>query len=332
MFFMHTPRLCIDGRAAKEFAFEGIPAQELIDQLVATAGEGEGEALTCDWVDKSRTVLLSHPEQVFTGQLRRFNTRWKMGKSPLDWWWERQFLKNANVSAFHRFRPADRLSPHPQLPTLTTVLPARGESKAWIRSNSADRFVVPSLKDGKRLAQTYRIAEEQIRAIQPSVRRYVHFVQGPKTTVLSTVLFLADAHVGTLEKKRLVSVIANRFPNLRVRVVSLQRKADFSPTEWVKLLSGVRLLVYATARPFDWGTLALESIFWGIPTLFSDEHAALNELLPNSPLSLNRYLIENSDASYLSASLEKEQQRLAAAGAFDPGAAARAYRPLYSQM
>ena len=77
---MHTPRLCIDGRAAKEFAAAGIVAQEVIDQLVSSQGE-QGE-LACDWVEKKRTVLLSHPDQIFSGQLRRFDTKMTIGLSP----------------------------------------------------------------------------------------------------------------------------------------------------------------------------------------------------------------------------------------------------------
>src|SRR5687767_9401035 len=115
---VQTPRLCIDGRAAADFRFRGLIAQEVIDELVACLGE---EPTSCDWLEKRRTVLLSHPGQSFSGQLKRYDTTVGIRSTPLHWLWERSFLKRSGVSAFHRFRPADRLHPFPDVPTLTTL-------------------------------------------------------------------------------------------------------------------------------------------------------------------------------------------------------------------
>ena len=54
------------------------------------------------------------------------------------------------------------------------------------------------------------------------------------------------------------------------------KRTDLSPLAWLKLLQHTKVCVYLASKPFDWPTLALESIFWGIPTLFSDEHIALS--------------------------------------------------------
>ena len=112
---MHNKRLCIDGRAAMECASQGAIAKELIDQLVSAQVES----------DENSPVLLSHPEQHFDGEFERFDTRKKIGHTFFYSAWEKNFLETANIDAFHRIRPIDRILGHHPCPTVTTLLPPK---------------------------------------------------------------------------------------------------------------------------------------------------------------------------------------------------------------
>jgi len=325
----HTPRLCIDGRAASDFASRGMMAQEVIDQLVSAQGEPN---LENEWVDRQRTVLLSHPGQIFSGQLKRFETRRKIGRSPLYWLWEKNFVKSSNISVLHRFVPADRIGRLHQCPTITTVLPA--ETNGLVRfpapRKEGQAFVVPSEGDKKTLEKKYRIVEEQMFVVRPSVRRYVHFTQIPQATSEGLVLLLVGDRFEKTQLKKLERIVSTRYPALTRKKISLKNTEEFAPTRWVKTLQETKLCFYLTDASFDWPTLALESIYWGIPTIFMDGHAALSELLPQSGLSLSRYLIEHLDFSGLALELTKAQDALAQQGRFEPLALAKNLREVYS--
>lgn len=322
----HTPRLCIDGRSAAEYPARGILVQELIDQLVAALGEEKGPG---EWVERQRTVLMSHPKQAFAGQLRRFDTRRRIGGSPLYWIWEKHFAKTAQISAFHRFRPMNRLRPRLNLQTINTLLSQKGKLPGKIPVGVNDKFIVPSHQEAELLQTRYGVARHQITAMRPTVRRYVHFAQGPVArTEKGYALFIGgNAGDGRLEK-----LLGERFPNLVPKVLSLDGGEDFSPTAWLKWLERSSICFYLDKSPFDWGTLFLEAIYWRVPSIFVEDHAALSELLPEPGLRLKRFLVESPTLETLRAETEKARASLATKGVFDPLALAGQYAGVYETL
>lgn len=302
-------------------------AQELIDQLVAANGEEEAS----EWIQKHRTVLLSHPGQVFSGQLRRYETKRKVGTSPLYWLWEKEFVKSAGISFFHRFRAIDQMNVACVIMTLTTVLPPKRKLPFFITRRPNQYFCVPSEKDLEFLHVKYQIAKERIFVARPAVRRLVHFqeLQKPEKPI---ALFLISEKENREQLDRLRRVVKSRFPHLEHKVIVMKNKDGLNPKTWISLLSNTQICFYLTPKPFDWGTLALESLFYKIPTVFNEENAGLREILPHTGLTLNRFLIEQTEMD----SLEKETLRawndLKHSGAFEPLALAKRYREIYNQI
>jgi len=324
---MHTPRLCIDGRAARDFRPDGLLAQELIDQLVASQGE---ETTECGWGEKQRTVLLSHPDQVFTGQLKRFDTKKKIGSSFLYWAWEKNFIENANISAFHRFRPAGRLEPSHDCPTITTILPEyRRLYLSHAPRGKNHRFVVPSDEDKQWLSKQFRIDAALVTTVRPSIRRYVQFVEPIKIRHEGWLLLLTD---GTGDVKKLRSVLAHRYPRLQIKKVSAKEQAKLSPGEWMKLLENSSVCFYLHTRPFDWPFFALEANFLGIPMVFPKANRALTELLPGSSLELSRFLMNLEEPKSLMDSMRIDHATLLEKGIFESFAFFRGYDEVYSEL
>lgn len=326
---VQTPRLCIDGRSAHQFGHRGLMAQEVIDQLVA--GHGEGDA-SSEWIEKKRTVLLAHPSQAFSGQLKRFDTKTKISSSPLYWFWEKYFAKNANISRFHRFRSIDNLSPSLSIPTLTTLVPAKKGLPFFISRRPNQDFVVPSSQDAKLLQTHYQIASDKIHTLRPGTRRYVQFVETLKHSGHGYILFVVTDAKSVRKVKALKKVIAKIYPNLPQKVMRLTDSTKVAPAVWMKLLQNTKVCIYLSSQPFDWGTLALESIFWNVPTLFSDEHSALTELLSQSPLRLSQFLINQPDFEELSTLTQNAKSELEAKGTFLPLNMAEQYASLYREL
>lgn len=326
---MHTPRLCIDVRAAAEFAAAGMVAQEVVDQLVAAQGE---PGASSEWLERARTVLVAHKGQLFSGQLKRFDTGRRIGRSPLYWLWERSLVRGAKVSAFHRFRPIDRLAPHHACQTLTTVLPAARKLPFFLSRRGNHRLVVPSEKDARLLRESYHFPEDRIHVVRPGVRRFIHFTPAPKRPVDGRILFVGGRGMKRSDQKRLEAAIRATMPETPSKRLRLARRADLSPQAWAEHLKEARLVVYLETAPFDWATLALESLYWGVPTLFADGNRALAELLPGSPLSLSRFLVDPPDAKTLKRQTDGARIKLKAAGAFDPYQLARQYRAIYATL
>ncbi len=322
----HTPRLCIDGRAAADFPARGMLAQELIDQLVASQGEAKGPG---EWVEKQRTVLVSHPNQVFSGQLRRFNTRRRIGRSPFYWLWETQFAKKAQLSAFHRFRSPGSLRPNLELQTINTLIGSRSGLPGSIPVGVNHKYVVPSAKDADLLKSRFHVPPSQINTLKPTVRRYVHFSPGP---AVANEKGLALLLWGTRVNRRLEGILSSRYPNLRVKSLALDSRESFTPTAWLKWLESASICFYLDASPFDWGTLFLESVYWRVPSVFDEKHAALGELLPDSNLNLNRFLVDSPPIETLKARTEAARAELAAKGTFDPFSLANQYADVYETL
>lgn len=323
----HTPRLCIDGRTALELPQTGIIAQELIDQLVAANGEEEAS----DWIKKHRTVLLSHPGQVFSGQLRRYETKRKVGNSPLYWLWEKEFVKTAGISFFHRFRAIDQINVACSISTLTTVLPPEKKLPFFLTRRPNQYFCVPSVQDLELLHRKYQISKDRVFIAKPSVRRFVHFQELKAPEKELALLLVGEKETG-LQLQKLLSVIKSRFPRIEPKVVSIKAKEQLSPQAWLSLLSNTKICFYLCSKPFDWGTLAMESLYYKIPTIFSENNRSLSELLPQSKLSLPYFLIEQKDLSALRIETEKALEIITEAGLFEPLSMAGQYREIYQQI
>lgn len=322
----HTPRLCIDSRTALELPQTGTIAQELIDQLVAANGEEEAS----EWIQKQRTVLLSHPGQVFTGQLRRYETKRKVGSSPLYWWWEKEFVKMAGISFFHRFRAMDQMNAACSVSTLTTVLPPKKKLPFFLSRKSNQYFCVPSQADKTLLEQRYLIAQERIFVARPATRRLVHYHElneGKKETAI--VVFDRKEE---LKLKKLLRVLKQRFPKWKIKMIPIRNKESLNPAVWLEALSQAPICFYLCSQPFDWGTLALESIFYKVPTVFVEENKSLSEILPQSGLTLTRFLLESPDLLDILAATEKARNDLKEMRLLDPLAIAGQYRDIYRQI
>lgn len=324
-----TPRLCIDSRTAQEMPQTGFLAQELIDQLVAANGEEEAS----DWIQKNRTVLLSHPGQVFSGQLRKYETARKVGTSPFYWLWEKEFVKTAALSSFHRFRSIDQINAACAITTLTTVLPPKKKLPFFITRRPNQFFCVPSLKDKNILSSQYEISEDRVFIAKPSVRRFMHFSSSlpAEENKKSLVLFIIDGKTDRSKISKLSRVVKARFPKWETKTLSLKNKELFGPQSWKELLAKTQVCFYLCEKPFDWGTLALESLFFNIPTVFSEENSCLSEMLSPVGLTLRQFLIAQPDEEALKKNTEVVNSHLSECGVFEPLAMAHQYRDIYRQ-
>lgn len=324
-----TPRLCIDSRTAQEMPQTGFLAQELIDQLVAANGEEEAS----DWIQKNRTVLLSHPGQVFSGQLRKYETSRKVGTSPFYWLWEKEFVKTAALSSFHRFRAIDQINAACAITTLTTVLPPKKKLPFFITRRPNQFFCVPSLQDKNTLLSQYEISEDRVFIAKPSVRRFMHFNSSlsSEESTQSLVLFIVDGKTDRSKIAKLSRVVKARFPKWETKTLSLKNKELFSPQSWKELLAKTQVCFYLCEKPFDWGTLALESLFFNIPTVYSEENSCLTEILSPLGLTLTQFLIAQPDEEALKKNTEVVNSHLNECGVFEPLAMAHQYRDIYRQ-
>jgi hypothetical protein len=329
MEIIQTPRLCIDGRTAHQFGPRSIIAQEVIDQLVSGFGEGKASS---EWIEKKRTVLLAHPAQIFSGQLKRFDTKRKIRGSLLYWLWEKSFAKNAHITRFHRFRSIDNLNPSLKIPTITTLLPAKGGLPFFISRRSNQEYIVPSEQDGKILQKQYHVPEEQIHIFRPGTRRYVQFVEPLKHSGEGNILFLVGDKNEVRNLKKLKKVFSEVYTHVPQKVMRLKDSTNLSPTLWMKILQNTKVCVYLSSQPFDWATLPLEALFWNVPTLFTDNHASLNELLPQSPLRLSQFLVNQPNFMDLKNLARKAKEELEKQGVFLPLNMAEQYAALYREM
>lgn len=323
---MHTPRLCIDGRLDKR-SYQGIVAEEIINQLVACRGE---PAASNEWVEKGQTVLLAHPGQVFGGQWRRYNTKMPIGISPLYWAWERNFVKEASLTVFHKFRQSDRLGLELPCETVTTVLSPGSIPKAFQFTSTKQLFIVSSRKDRAFLSTNHRIPVENIKVIKPTIRRFNFFSNPPDLKSEGQILMLQDTD-GTYHD-RLLKIIRGRFSSLPVKTIRTREARAFEPLQWMKLLEQTLFAFYLVTKPYDWATAALELLYWGIPVLFSDENGPLNELLPTSPLRLSSFLVDQPDLPTLRATARDASHQLEDGGVFTPLSFARQFSAVYSEL
>lgn len=326
---VHTPRLCLDGRTASDFPLQGMVAQEVIDQLVAAKGE---PGASSEWLEKQRVVLLTHADQVFSGQLKRHDTKARVGKMPWHWWWEKQFVRRAPITAFHRFRPADCIGPAHDCPTFTTLLPPKTSMPFFLSRRKGGAYFVPSQKDSEEIGRHYGIPAEQVTVLTPGVRRYVFYSEAPKVLSEGSVLILSGSESGYTDFSRLTKVISTAFPRLPKKFINLRKKAPSTAEQWTNALQNVRVVFYLAAPSFDWATLPLESLFWKIPTVFLDQNRTLSELLPQSGLKLSRFLIDQPDLATLDKETEKARPALFLKGVYDSLGLAKQYAEAFRRI
>ena len=322
---MHTPRLCIDARTSRK-NYSNLIAEEIVNQLVACQGHPE---VTNEWVEKGRTVLLTHPEQIFEGQWRRYNTKMPVGFSPLYWAWERNFVKSASLSLFHKFRQSDRMGLKLPCTTITTVVsPGHIPKSIQWRSNK-QMFVVPSMKDKQFMSAEYQVPPERIEVVKPTIRRYCYFTVMPERKTEGQILIVRPGRENY--SRKLIRLIQGRFPNQRIKVLSTDSQREFSPQEWTKLISQTLFVVYLVNQPFDWAPAAFELFYWDVPTIFPDAHGPLNEQLPNSPLRLSKFLVEQPSIEDLRRESKNARKKLADQGVFEPLGYAKQFGEIYSR-
>ena len=146
------------------------------------------------------------------------------------------------------------------------------------------------------------------------------------------MLFLMGAGNEKIDYQQIVKIVSSRFPNAPRKILKLNKKANFVPNQWAKELESAAVVFYLTKSPFDWPTLALETMYWNIPTIFMEQHHSLSELLPNSPLGLSKFLIEQPDLAKIQQSTKETRLVLDEHGAFAPLALAHQYREIYNEL
>lgn len=319
--------LGIDGRASREFPSRAFLSEELISQLSADSSSAGGSC--CDVAEHA--VLISHPKQSAPSELARISTKFRIRHSPLNWFWERKLVRSGAIGTLHRFRPVDRVSPVHSVSTITTLLPAIRRLPLFFPKTLAQHYVVPSESDATLLERRYRVPRRQVSVVYPSIRSAVQnetwdeFEEG-------CFLFLVGHSEQNVSLGKLLKVVADRFPATRQRVLRLDRRGLPPVSQWLKLLKQTKVCFYLATGPFDWATLFLESLYVGIPTLFSDGHAALRELLPGSPLRLNRFLVEQPEVTALRSHSLDARDALTAKGIMDASLLSRQYIEIYRRF
>jgi hypothetical protein len=245
--------------------------------------------------------------------------------------WEKEFVKMADISFFHRFRAIDQVNVACSVSTLTTLLPPKRKLPFFLTRRPNQYFCVPSEADKSLLRQRYQIAPERIFIARPSTRRLIHF-QNLNPERKTTALVLVDKPENQLKIKKLLVVLGQRFPKLGIKILPIKNKETLTPKAWLDYLSNAEICFYLCSKPFDWGTLALESIFYRIPTVFLEENKSLYELLPHSKMNLTRFLLESPELSDISLATEEAWKQLKTAGVFEPLAVAERYRDIYQQI
>ncbi len=319
---VHTPRICIDGRAATDLHADGLLAAELVDQMVASHGVPGASSV---WIERRRLVTLAHPLTLYAGQIKRYETKVHAHSLFSRFFWEKRFLKHAPVSAFLRFRRAGLISFPKDFPTVTFLLPGKKvRGMGGVSENR--RVVVPSRQDAQQVEKG--MASKNIRVMQTSVRRYVEFVDRVIPTAQGKIVIAVDKHFRNWKSH--LEWIQRNYPNHPHTLLFLDRAIEGK--EWRRLLEGTAFCIYLRDAAFDWPFLALESIYWTVPTIFADRNASLRELLPKSALQLSAFMAERPDWKKLHALTREAHTQLKLQGVFEPFGLARQCFSLLDQL
>jgi len=135
-----------------------------------------------------------------------------------------------------------------------------------------------------------------------------------------------------MDTKKLLQVISTRFPHYQTKIITLKAGEHFDASDWIKILENTKLCFYLTELPFDWPFLALESIYFKVPLLYFDSHPVLSEWLPNSPLRLSQFLINQPSISDLTQAVQEQSLELADSQLFAPLGLAKQYHTVYQTL
>ncbi len=182
------------------------------------------------------------------------------------------------------------------------------------------------------MQRIYRIQKERLHVVRPVARRYIHFSEPPNRSESGWILCLLGANKTSLDVKKLLRVLSYRFPKLRPHIIRMHEGVSFSPKNWIKLLQQTRVCLYLTEDICDWPVLALEALYFRIPTLFLDDNSAMSELLPGSSLRLSRFLVEQAGIADLMHWVDEACAALTRQGAVDPLGLVKQYQSIYTQL
>ncbi len=288
---LHTPRLCVDARVSPRWGQAGHEVGEFVDEMAAFHGEEESV-----WVNRHRTVFLTLPRQVFTGPWKRYNTRVGPTGWALSQAWERQWLRRAPVSFFHRFRPFGFAAEKLTKPVLTTWLPSHQlPLSPKIRAGAWEQHVVPSMTDKAWfLTHAEGVIASSVHVVTPGPRRFLTFHRAKKSPSPHTLLVVSEDRKPSLRIKKAADVWISERAHRDVVFISLKDTGATAPQAWIALLANAELMAYEVTRPLDSGMLAWEAFSWGIPVLFSDKHATLAETNRSPLWSLESFLNDPS--------------------------------------
>jgi len=309
--------LCVDTRAALDFGARGLVAKELIESLSHHLFEQDGP------------LVLAHPQQELNSGFRRTNTRKPAQVSWLSPQWESKFLAARQVGWFHRFLPVDKVK-HVSCASITTLLPPTKKLPFYLSRKNGHQFVVPSQADADRIERLYSIPSSQITVIRPTIRRAI--AQWPSFHFAGErgILIVREGRKDGWDRHE--SVVRKTFPNTAITTLDLRDAKAVAPQRWVRTLQSTSLCFYLVQRPFDWSTLALEAMYWNIPTVYADANPTLYEQIPHARLKLHTFMADPPPMAQLQEQANAARNALEASGILEPELQALAYKELYFKL
>ncbi len=316
-FSIERTSLCVDSRATVDLGGRALVAQELVEGLGNHLFPQEGP------------LVLAHPQQELDAPFRKALTKKTIGNSWFKLGWERKFLQNNQIEWFHRFLPLDKVNSSSTCSLVTTLLPPLYKEPFFLSRRNKHHFVVPSHADVLWLQKAYGVPSDQITQIAPAPRHTV-IAPGFMPTGERGVVVIRDGRKDGFEKH--AAVIRRCFPQTRVLTLDLRDAEATQPQRWRRTLENALACFYLVERPLDWVTLAIEAIYWNIPTVYADANQSLRELIPDTRLQLHSYLADPPALNALETATRQARALLETNGVLAPDAQALAYRDLYLRL
>jgi hypothetical protein len=315
---LDTAALCVDGRASWDFGGRGLVAQDVIEGLGHHLFEQDGP------------LVLAHPQQDLAAPFRRANTKKPTGKRFFYNGWEREFVAARQISWFHRFLPLDRINATGKCAQITTLLAPMKKNPFFLSRKNGHHFVVPSQADALWLEKHYGVPTSQLTVIKPSPRRAVLKPASFHVAGERGIIVVRDGRKDGFERH--VSVMRRCFPHTRIVTVDLRDREATSADRWLRTLQNAMACFYLVDRPFDWATLALEALYWDVPTFYADKNRTLGEVLPLRSIQLHSFLADPPTPGQLITLGAEAREKLESTGVLDPDQQAVAYKELYLRL
>ncbi len=200
----------------------------------------------------------------------------------------------------------------------------------FLSRRNGHHFVVPSQKDADWLEKNYGVPSSQVTVIRPAPRRAVLKPTSFHAAGERGIILIRDGRKDGFERH--VSVVRRCFPNTRLVTVDLRDREATAPDRWLRTLQNAMACFYLVDRSFDWATLALEAIYWDVPTFYADGNRTMGEILPLRSMQLHSFLAEPPTPAQLVAMAATARESVESAGLLDPDQQAVAYRELYLRL